>query len=209
MEGVVLLLHQEGVVAGAVVQPRLVRVLPEVHLVVREPGRDVDAAAADARAGAVDGAPGVVAERHAAGVVGERVVVAALGPLALDVAQGVAADDDEMVVGVGDAVHVFLVELHVAVAPGVHLVGGVEALPPDGQRHAGLRRPDGEVVDRDGHRGAGKHRPAAVAADDLEAFAEAAGADAERVLNAHTAAAVHASAAGALNVGGGRRSRCC
>jgi len=58
------------------------------------------------------------------------------------------------------------------------------------------------VAHRVGRRGAGEHRPGAAAvADDLEAFAEAAGADAERVLDAHTAAAVRAGA-GALSVGG-------
>ena len=48
--------------------------------------------------------------------------------------------------GAGDALDVVQVELHVAVARGVHLVGGVEALPPDGQHHAGLRRPDGDTT---------------------------------------------------------------
>jgi hypothetical protein len=161
---------------------------PEVHGVVREARRDVDVAAPDANAGTVHRAVGVVAEAHAAGVVGVGVVVA-LAPLALGVAQGVAADNDHLVVGIGDAVHAVLVELHVAAAPGVHLVGGVVALPRHGEHHACLRRRDGQLVEWHVARGVGKQRRACLTAD-LEALAGAAWTDAERVFDGQAAAAV-------------------
>jgi hypothetical protein len=187
----VVLVYEEGVVARAEVQPILMGVRSEVHVVVGEAGREVDMAAPDAGADAVHGARGVVAEAHAAGVVGVGVVVA-FTPLALGVAQGVAADDDDLVPDVGDAVHAGLVELHVAVVDVIHLVRGVVALPGDGQHHERLRRADGEVAQRDRPRGAEKHRRAAVA-DDLETRAVAAGADAERVSDGSAAAAVLAA----------------
>jgi len=206
-EGVAVLVHQEGVVAGAEAQDPRVVVLLELHVVVGEARRDLDAAAPDAGAGAVGGAPGVVAEGHAAGVVGVGVVAVALAPLALGVAQGVAADDDELVVGVGDAVHVVAVEVHVSIAGVVHLVRGVEALPRDGQHHAGLRRLDGEEAHRDGPRGAGERRRAVdVVADDLEAVPEAAGADAEGVLDGYASAAARAGTLGFRSNAG---SHCC
>jgi len=208
-EGVAVLVHQEGVVAGAEAQDPRVVVLLELHVVVGEARRDLDAAAPDAGAGAVGGAPGVVAEGHAAGVVGVGVVAVALAPLALGVAQGVAAEDDELVVGVGDAVHIVAVEVHVAIAGVVHLVGGVEALPRDGEHHAGLRRLDGEEAHRDGPRGAGERRRAGgVVADDLEAAPEAAGADAERILDGYASAAAGA-AQGALGFRSNAGSHCC
>lgn len=190
VEGVDVPVHQEGVVAGCEAQYRRVVVLREGHVVVGDVRGDIDAAAPDAGAGAVGRAAGVVAEGHAAGVVGVTVVAVALALLALGVAQGVAADDDELVVGVGDAVHVVAVEVHVAVAGGVHFVGGVEALPRDGELHAGLRRLDVEEADRDELRGAGERRRArAAVADDLEAISEAARADAERIFDGYVAAA--------------------
>lgn len=75
----------------------------------------------------------------------------------------------------------------------VHLVGGVEALPPDGQRHAGLRRVEGEIADRDEIGAAAGEERRIIFADDLEASPEAAGADAERVRDAHAAAVARAT----------------
>lgn len=64
MKGVVLV-YEEGVVARAEVQPILMGVRSEVHVVVGEAGREeVDMAAPDAGADAVHGARGVVAEKH-------------------------------------------------------------------------------------------------------------------------------------------------
>jgi len=173
-------------------------VVCEGHGVVGDPPRDVDAAAPDAGAGAVRRrrrhARRVVAVGHAAGGVGVA-VAAALGALALGVADGVAADDDELVVRGGDAVHAVPVELHVGGAPlgdaGPVLGGGVVALPRDGEQHACLHRGDGEVAERDVRRVAGEHRVAAVARDG-EAPPGALHPDAERVLDFYAAAAAAA-----------------
>ena len=101
-EGVVGLLHQEGVVAGAVVEVSLMGVVIETHHVVRDVRRDVNLAAADAVAFAAHRAARIVAVAQAAGVRGAVVVTAhAPGPaLAPDIAQRVAAEDDEVVAGV-------------------------------------------------------------------------------------------------------------
>jgi len=197
VEGVAVLVHQEGVVAGAEVQHRRVVVVFEGHIVVGEARRDVDMAAPNASAGAIHRAIRAVAEGHAAGVVGVGVVAVAFAPLALGVTQGVATDYNDLIVRVGDAVDVVAVEMHIAVAGGVHGVGEVEAFPRDREHHTGLRGSDGEEVDRDGPRGAGEHRRACdVVTDDLEAISEAAGADAERILDGYAAAAARAARGG-------------
>ncbi|KAB8112163.1 hypothetical protein EE612_050217, partial [Oryza sativa] len=169
----------------------------EAHRVVGDVRRDVDLAAADAVAVAAHRAAGVVAVAEAAGVGGVVVVtVHDPGPvLAPDVGQRVAAEDHEVAAGVRDAVHAVPVEIHPGAAVAVHLVGGVEALPPDGQHHAGLRRVEGEVADRDEAAAAAgeERRRIVVVADDLEASPEAAGADAERVRDAHAAAVARAT----------------
>ena len=123
-EGVVVLLHQEGVVAGAVVEVPLVGVgAIEADRVVGDVRRDVDLAAADAVAVAAHRAAGVVAVAEAAGVLGVVVVtVHDPGPvLAPDVGQCVAAEDDEVAAGVRDAVHAVPVEIHPGAAVAVHL----------------------------------------------------------------------------------------
>lgn len=102
-EGVVVLLHQEGVVAGAEVEVSLMGAGIETHHVVRDVRRDVYLAAADAVAVAAHRAAGIVAVAQAAGVRDVVVVVTAhdTGPvLAPDIGQRVAAEDDEVVAGV-------------------------------------------------------------------------------------------------------------
>ena len=186
---------EEGVVTGAVVHHTGVVVHPEVDGAVGEPRRDVDVAAADAGALAVLRARRVVAVGHAADVVCAG-VGASLAPQALSVADGVAAEHDQHVVGVGDAVHSAAVHLRLRAAPVGVCPGrlrGVVALPPHGEHHLRLGRLDGQARHLD--RRAGEHRDragAAAVADtrELEAVAGASGPDAERVGDVHAAAAL-------------------
>lgn len=111
------------------------------------------------------------------------------------------AEHEELVVGVGDAVHPVRVEPHRAVGVAGAVAGGVEALPRHGQQHTGLwARHHGEVQhgdvgarqDRTDDGAAATGRPATAA--DLEAregavrTAGAGGADAERVGDVDVAA---------------------
>jgi len=167
-----------------------------VHEVVGEARRDVDVAAADAgtntvlwvcRGIGVGGAPGVVGVREAAAFP------------ASGVDQGVAAQDVELVAGVGDAVHALPVEVEVAGRVAGEGSVGVEALPRHRQPHPGLRprrheqfqHLDCVVLAAAGrpsqHRHAGDARADAV---DLEARPEAAGADAEWVRYGHASTAL-------------------
>lgn len=161
-EGVAALLHDEGVVTGAVllvdVRPAVI-VIPHGHGVVGEARRDVDVAAADAGARAVARVPRVVAVGHAPGVVGVS-VAAALPVAGFVVDEGVATEDEELVLGVGDTVYAPWVEVDLTgETPGAGSVRA-ETLPRHRQQHPGLRprryrqvqHLDGTVVRRCQHR---------------------------------------------------------
>lgn len=171
-ERVLSLLNDEAVVARAelLVGVRPDALVPELHPVVGETRRDVDVAAPNARAFAVVRAPGVVAVGHTAGV--EAVPVAATRP-AVCVHEGVAAEDEELVVGVGDAVNTGRIELYSAVRQADAITGGVVALPRHRQPHPRLRmRHHGQAEHLDP--GVRQHRREAAAAvlgaADLEAW---------------------------------------
>ncbi|KAB8111883.1 hypothetical protein EE612_049713, partial [Oryza sativa] len=134
-EAVLVLVDEEGVVAGAEVHLVTARPLLEGDDVVGELRRDVDVAAADAGALAVHGAPRVAAVGDAAGVVEATVDASAAAVPVLCPRHGVASQDDEHVALVGDAVHAVLVELYVAVEIPGDVAGGVVALVCHGQHH--------------------------------------------------------------------------
>ena len=192
-ERVTALLHDEGVVTGAEL---LADARPgfELHQVIAEARRDVDVAAADAGAGAVLRAPGVVAVGRAPaveGVHGAQGVIAVGCAPAHGVDEGVAAEDEELVVGVGDAVHVVLVEVYPAVQGLCGVAGGVVARPRHGQHHPDLRPRHHQQVQHPYNPGGGRQdRHGVVEAGDLKARAKAAGADAERVGDVDSAAAL-------------------
>lgn len=107
VEGVMVLLRQERIIAGAEVELVAVVVAVEEDRVVNEIWRDVAVAAAYAGAGTAHRALGVVAVAEAASELGVSVVVR----LAPEEAHGVAAEDKEVVPLVGDTVHAVGVEL--------------------------------------------------------------------------------------------------
>lgn len=155
--------------------------------VIGEVRRDVHPAAANAGATAVPDDLCSPAVGHAAGVVlvGVPSAPAAVGP-ALDVRRDVAADDEELVVRVRYAEHALQVKLHGGLgfvrAP---VAGPVVAGPGNRQLHSSAGRHHGQVQDLVAR--AGEEWDAAVARD-LEAGAEAVGADAKRVGDVDAAA---------------------
>ena len=195
-ELVLLLVDEEGVVAGAEIYLEATRPAPEGDDVVGEARRDVDMAATDAGAPAILRAPGVVAVGDAAGVEEAAVVgVAAAAVPVLGVGQGVAPDHHEHVAAVGDAVHAIVVEVYLAIEPPGDVVAGVVALVRHGKHHLHLRELfHRQALHMDGAIGGGegRHQVAAAVsgvAGDLEALPTGAvGADAERVGNVDVAA---------------------
>lgn len=112
VEGVMFFLRHKRIIAGAEVDLVGVVVAHEGHPVVGEVRRNVYVAAAYPGAGTVHRALGVVAVAEAAGELGvRRAFAGALVRLAREVARGFAAQDKEVVLGVGDAVHAPFVEL--------------------------------------------------------------------------------------------------
>jgi len=137
LEGVVALLYDEGIVAGAEL---LVGVRPARygHAGIRDAWRDVDAAAAEARAGIITGVRFVIGDGDASRVV-LVTEAAVVHPDAIGVGIGVAAEDEELIRCVGDAIYALSVEVDVARVAPSDVSGGVEAPPCHRKNHPSHR----------------------------------------------------------------------